>query len=144
VNWGAVGLMSFSIPPNTGDHELVSEMTFDREMILMALFPHTHLRGKASKYTAYYPDGTQEVLLDVPNYDFNWQTNYIYNEPKVLPPGTRLKVQMWYDNSEARAAYTGIDPSRTVGYGQPTTDEMMLGWIDYTWGGAAEAPSSGR
>ena len=144
VNWGAVGLMSFSLPPNTGDHELVSEMTFDREMILMALFPHTHLRGKASKYTAYYPDGTQEVLLDVPNYDFNWQTNYIYNEPKVLPPGTRLKVQMWYDNSEARAAYTGIDPSRTVGYGQPTTDEMMLGWIDYTWGGAPEAPSSGR
>ena len=110
----------------------------------MALFPHTHLRGKASRYTAYYPDGRQEVLLEVPDYDFDWQTNYIYREPKVLPAGTRLEVRMWYDNSKERGEMTGIDPSRTVGFGQPTTDEMMLGFLDYTYGGGiAEASGSG-
>ena len=80
----------------------------------------------------------------MPDYDFNWQTNYVFEEPKFIPAGTRVEVSMWYDNSAARADYTGIDPSRTVGYGQPTTDEMMLGFIDYTWSEApAEAPSSG-
>ena len=142
VHWGAVGLMGFSIPPNTPNHELVAEETFDRDVTLMALFPHTHLRGKASKYTAYYPDGSEEVLLHVPRYDFNWQTNYIYREPKTLPAGTRLEVRMWYDNSEERAAFTDIDPTETVHYGQPTTAEMMLGFVDYAY--ADTAASGGQ
>lgn len=131
VNWGAVGTMSFTIPPYAGNHEVAAEHTFSRDTLLLALFPHTHLRGKASKYTAYYPDGTEEVLLHVPEYDFNWQTNYIYEKPKRIPAKTRIKVQMWYDNSEARAERTGIDPSRTVYWGEPTTSEMMYGWMDY-------------
>ena len=90
------------------------------------------MRGKASKYTAYYPDGREEVLLHVPEYDFNWQTNYIYREPKRIPANTRIKVQMWYDNSEERAERAGIDPSRSVYWGEPTTSEMMYGWMDYT------------
>lgn len=131
VNWGAVGTMNFSIPPNTSNYEVVATQTMTEDTTLLALFPHTHLRGKASKYTAYYPSGKEEVLLHVPNYDFNWQTNYIFNEPKKVPAGTKIKVQMWYDNSETRAEYTGINPSRTVRFGEPTTDEMMFGWIDY-------------
>jgi hypothetical protein len=132
VNWGAVGNMYFTIPPNTSNYEVTAEERFPNETTLLALFPHTHLRGKASKYTAYYPDGKEEVLLHVPNYDFNWQTNYIYETPKIIPAGTRIKVQMWYDNDAERAALTGIDPNRPVRWGEPTTDEMMYGWIDYT------------
>jgi hypothetical protein len=134
VSWGAVGSNYISIPPYADNYEVVAEEVFRKATTLLALFPHTHLRGKASKYTAFYPDGTEEVLLHVPNYDFNWQTNYVFKEPKKIPAGTRIKVQMWYDNSEERAEYTGIDPSRTVRWGQPTTDEMMYGWIDYTSG----------
>ncbi len=132
VSWGAVGTMAITIPAYADNHEVVAQEVFSKETTLLALFPHTHLRGKASKYTAYYPDGTEEVLLDVPNYDFNWQTNYVFKEPKQIPAGTRIKVQMWYDNSEERAELAGIDPSRTIHFGQPTTDEMMFGWIDYT------------
>ena len=142
VHWGAVGTNRFQIPPFADNHEVVAEETFERSVTLMALFPHTHLRGKASKFIAYYPDGTQEVLLDVPRYDFNWQTNYIYAEPKLLPAGTRLAVHMWYDNSEERAALAGIDPSRTVRWGQPTTDEMMYGFVDYTYTEPDEAAGS--
>jgi mono/diheme cytochrome c family protein len=131
VNWGAVGNMSFRIPAYADNHEVVATETFRRDTIFMSLFPHTHLRGKASKYVAYYPDGKQETLLHVPAYDFNWQTNYIFKTPKLIPAGTKVEVSMWYDNSEARAERAGIDPSRTVGWGQPTTDEMMYGWIDY-------------
>jgi hypothetical protein len=143
VSWGAVGTMAFSIPPFAEEHVVRAEETLERDMLVFALFPHTHLRGRASKISAFYPDGTQELLLDVPQYDFNWQTNYVYREPKRLPAGTRLVVDMTYENSEARAAITGIDPSREVRWGQPTTDEMMYGFIDYTWLDSGEAPSSG-
>ena len=49
--------------------------------------PHMHLRGKAFRYEAVYPDGTTEMLLDVPHYDFNWQTSYRLAEPQTLPAG---------------------------------------------------------
>ena len=32
-----------------------------------------------------YPDGEYELLLSVPNYDFNWQTSYTLSEPKLIP-----------------------------------------------------------
>ena len=132
VSWGAVGTYSFSIPPNTSNFLISASETFPEDTLFLALFPHTHLRGTASKYTAYYPDGTSEVLLDVPNYDFNWQTNYVFEEPKFIPAGTRVEVSMWYDNDAKRAERTGINPNRAVRFGNPTTDEMMFGWIDYT------------
>ena len=133
VNWGAVGTMSFSIPPHTEAHEVTAVETLERDVLLFALFPHTHLRGKASIVRAIYPDGKDEVLLNVPVYDFNWQTNYIFKEPRRLPAGTKLEVRMTYDNSKARAEFTGIDPSRSVTWGQPTTDEMMYGFFDYAY-----------
>ena len=54
---------------------------------MLAMFPHMHLRGKAFRYTAIYPDGKQEILLDVPRYDFNWQNSYEFAEPKLMPAG---------------------------------------------------------
>lgn len=131
VNWGAVGTTGFQIPAYADNHKVIARETFRRDTIFLALFPHTHLRGKASKYVAHYPDGTKETLLHVPAYDFNWQTSYIYKEPKLIPAGTNVEVTMWYDNSEERAKITGIDPSRTVRWGEPTTEEMMYGWVDY-------------
>lgn len=131
VLWGAVGTQAISIPPNAESHLIVAQETFDKDTTILAYFPHTHLRGKASKYEAFYPDGTSEVLLHVPNYDFNWQTNYVLKEPKKIPAGTKIKVSMWYENTEARAEYTNINPNRYVSWGPATTDEMMYGWIDY-------------
>ena len=131
VNWGAVGTMGFAIPPYAENHAVTASERVREDSYVLALFPHTHLRGKASKYVAYYPDGREEVLLHVPHYDFNWQTNYVFKEPKFLPAGTEVEVTMWYDNSEARAKIAGFDPSRYVHWGEPTTSEMMYGWMDY-------------
>jgi len=93
-----------------------------------------HLRGLDAKYTAYYPDGTQEVLLEVPAYDWNWQANYTYKEPKEIPAGTRIDVWMTYVNTEERNEQTvlELDTTRAVQFGGPTTDEMMIGFIDYS------------
>jgi hypothetical protein len=88
-----------------------------------------HLRGKAFRYEATLPDGTTRTLLDVPRYDFNWQLAYRYAEPLALPVGTRVQATGWFDNSPNNPA--NPDPTKQVHWGQQTTDEMMLGYVEY-------------
>jgi len=121
---------TFSIPPNDGNYPVNSTYTFERDSHIVSVMPHMHLRGKDMKYTAVYPDGKEEVLLFVPKYDFNWQTSYELAEPKVMPKGTKILINAHFDNSKDNAA--NPDPSKTVHFGQPTTDEMMIGWFQYT------------
>jgi hypothetical protein len=88
-----------------------------------------HLRGKAFRYEITPPGGKTETALDIPRYDFNWQLYYRLAEPRLLAPGTVVKATGWYDNSPGNPA--NPDPKKTVRWGPQTTDEMMLGYIEY-------------
>src|SRR5205085_2320241 len=92
------------IPAGAANHEETASFTFDSDAKILSFLPHTHVRGKAFKYVAIRQDGTKEVLLDVPAYDFNWQTCYRYKEPLVVKKGTKIKVYARYDNSENNPA----------------------------------------
>jgi mono/diheme cytochrome c family protein len=130
---------NFEIPPYHKDWKVGGARTFGEDIDLLALMPHTHLRGCYAKYTAFYPDGTTELLLEVPKYDFNWQTNYSFKEIKKIPAGTRIEWEVHYDNSKENGELNGFNPAEAVRFGQPTTDEMDLGWMSYSpsKGGAA-------
>ena len=130
----AISHGAFEIPPGNGNWKVGGARTFKKDTIIMGFMPHMHLRGVAAKYTAYYPDGTSEVLLDVPKYDFNWQIAYDYKEDglKSIPAGTRVEFEMWYDNSIERATAVGYNGNRPVSFGGPTWDEMDLGWMNFT------------
>src|SRR5262249_17161176 len=97
---------------------------------LLTLMPHMHLRGKAFRYEATYPDGKKEVLLDVPHYDFGWQTNYRLAEAKFMPRGTRLDCYAEFDNSEDNL--NNPDPKVRVRLGDQTFEEMMIGFFEAT------------
>jgi mono/diheme cytochrome c family protein len=122
---------SLSVPPNTKAYTESVEHVFYRAVVIYSLVPHAHLRGKAAKFTAYYPDGHQEILLSVPKYDFNWQTTYLLKSPKLMPAGTRLVFDMTWDNSAQNPA--NPDPTRTVRWGDQTWDEMNAGWIRFRY-----------
>jgi mono/diheme cytochrome c family protein len=122
---------AFEVPPNTKDWYVVGARTFEKDIVLVNLFPHMHLRGQWSRYTAFYPDGTSEVLLETPQYDFNWQEYYYYKNPKQIPAGTRIEFEMKYDNSPERGAAAGFNSNVPVHFGGPTTEEMDLGWYTY-------------
>lgn len=89
------------------------------------LMPHMHLLGKSMKATAVLPDGTKKVLIDVRDWDFNWQLVYTPIKPIDLPGGTKLILESEYDNS-ANNRFQPNDPPKTVTWGEQTTDEMML------------------
>ena len=118
-----------SIPPGAENHEVKASRTLPADVTIYAFFPHMHLRGKAFRYEAVFPDGHSQLLLDVPRYDFNWQLSYRLAEPIELPKGTVLNLTGWYDNSKNNPA--NPDPTRTVKWGPQTFDEMMLGYIEY-------------
>jgi mono/diheme cytochrome c family protein len=119
----------FKIPAGADNHQVTAVWPLSRDIRLYTLLPHMHLRGKAMEYKAVYPDGKSEVLLKVPNYSFAWQTGYQLKTPKLLPKGSRLEVTGWFDNS-AKNKFNP-DPSKEVRHGEPTYDEMMMGFFDY-------------
>lgn len=118
------------IPPGAENHKVEALQVFSRDMKLLALFPHMHLRGKAFRYTAVFPNGKEEVLLDIPHYDFNWQNSYEFADPVVMPAGSRLRCEAWYDNSDGNPA--NPNPADTVRWGDQTWEEMMIGYFDAT------------
>jgi hypothetical protein len=122
---------SLSIPAHAKAYHGTLDHVFERDVLLYSLMPHAHLRGRSARFTAHYPDGRQEVLLSVPKYDFNWQTTYVLAEPKVLQAGTRLVLDMTWDNSAQNPA--NPDPERTVTWGEQTWDEMNVGWMRYRY-----------
>ena len=75
----------FRIPPGAADHRVTDCHTFDKDLRIMSLTPHMHLRGKPMRYIAHYPDGRAETLLYVPAYNFNWQFTYHAKKPIAAP-----------------------------------------------------------
>lgn len=119
---------SFRIPPKDANYKtsaMQPEVLPDCELLSMS--PHMHLRGKSFRYTAVYPDGDREILLDIPKYDFNWQTEYRLSERKRLPEGTRIFCEATFDNSEANL--NNPNPKAWVTWGDQTYEEMMIGYF---------------
>jgi hypothetical protein len=125
-----MGIMQqkFEIPPGADNHAVSSSYVFPADGDLYSLFPHMHLRGKSFRYTATFPDGSQEILLSVPAYDFAWQSVYRLAGPRFLPKGTRIDCLAHFDNSARNPV--NPDPSQKVTWGEQTFEEMMIGFID--------------
>lgn len=122
------GTFVINIPPNDGNASIYARRTMVYDTLLLHFMPHMHLRGKSFRYTALYPDGTKEILLDVPHYDFNWQNTYDLAEPKLLPAGTILESHAVYNNSPDNPV--NPNPETSVHFGEQTWEEMMLGFYE--------------
>ena len=134
VSWNIVGNYTFEIPPGHSNWEVGGGRIFEKDTVLLSIHPHMHYRGKDMKYTAYYPDGTEEVLLNVDRYEYEWQTNFLYSTPKILPAGTLVEVTSHFDNSETiKELVPKLNIERAVSFGAPSTDEMMNPFLSWTY-----------
>jgi peroxiredoxin len=115
------------IPANAKNHREMAEREMTKDAVIYSLLPHAHFRGKAMQFSVIYPDGTEELLLNVPNYDFNWQTTYELDEPKYIPAGTKIVHTTWWDNSAQNPA--NPDPSIEVTWGEQSFEEMLFGAV---------------
>ncbi len=119
----------FQIPAGDADHKVTACYTFPRDVDLMSYTAHMHLRGKDMTFEALHPDGRRETLVSVPNYDFNWQTEYKLARPVPVEKGTRIFITAHFDNSANNRG--NPDPTKTIRWGEPSYEEMMDGWIEF-------------
>jgi hypothetical protein len=110
------------IPPYVDNFKVVSVHSITEPITLYGLTPHLHLRGKSMRYTVTWPDGREEVLLDVPRYDFNWQIYYELEGPKHIPAGSKVTVVTYFDNS-IKNRYNPA-PEKEVWWSEQSWDEM--------------------
>jgi len=123
VRTGAMLNARFMIPAGAPNHAVEAATEILEDVTLYSMVPHTHLRGRSWEHRIVYPDGREEVLLAVPKYDFNWQTEYIFDQPPHLPKGTILKSVAHYDNSTANKS--NPDATQPVYWGDQTWEEMQ-------------------
>ena len=119
----------FRIPPGAPNHPVEASLRTPVNANVLGFLPHMHLRGKSFRYEITPSDGKTETVLEIPHYDFNWQLYYRLAQPITLPKGSVVKATGWFDNSEMNPA--NPDPKKTVRWGPQTTDEMMLGYVEY-------------
>lgn len=113
----------FTLPAGERDIAVTTELEPSRTVRIWGLLPHTHLRGTRWKYELVKPGGTKEIVLDVPRYDFNWQTYYLFATPLEISAGSKLVSTAWYDNSTANVH--NPDATKDVRWGEQTWEEMQ-------------------
>jgi len=131
---------SFMLPAGAKDVAVPAEIGFGQAVKIYGLLPHTHLRGTRWQYTLEKPDGTKETLLDVPRYDFNWQTYYLFNTPLELAPGSKIHSMAWYDNSATNKH--NPNPRVDVKWGDQSWEEMQYTGFIYSVPGRVVRPTN--
>ena len=132
---------NFVLAAGSSDTRVDAELTLKEDMLIWSVLPHTHMRGKKWEVTAIYPDGRSEIILNVPKYDFNWQTDYVFKTPLSMPKGTKIHTAAWYDNSAANKA--NPDPKKDVYWGDQTWEEMQFTAITFSLNGVPAKTNSG-
>ena len=117
------------IPPEEANWTVTGIGAFQNDALLQRLFVHAHLRGKDFTYLLTYPDGREEILLRVPDYNFDWQFPYMLEEPIAVPAGSTLKVIARYDNS--RSNLLNPAPHKEVYWSEQSWDDMFLTTASY-------------
>ncbi len=128
---------SIEIPAGAARHKETAYVEFPYDAELLAAFPHAHYRGHASNLRIRYPDGTEEMLLSLPRYDFNWQRTYAFETPIEVPAGSRLIADYIYDNSTANVSNPDADAKVT--WGEQSHEEMLFTSLSYRWKGETTA-----
>lgn len=116
-----------TIPAHDPNFEQTASIVIDNDARIHSFLPHMHFRGKYMRFYADYPDGTREELINIARYNYNWQLSYTYEEPKLVPGGTRITAVAAWDNSAQNPA--NPDPDRNVDWGNESWDEMFFGAV---------------
>lgn len=119
------------IPAGDANYTTSASRNVRDDITVLSVTPHMHLLGKDMQISATLPDGKEEKLVHVNDWDFNWQMIYGFKDPVKLPAGTQVNLTARYDNS-ADNVLNPTSPPKTVTWGEQTTDEMCIAFLFYT------------
>jgi tetratricopeptide (TPR) repeat protein len=123
-----LGPRTIDIPAGRRDYTIEDTFVLPVDVELLSVIPHAHYLAHEMLGVAVEPDGTRLELLDIPQWDFNWQDEYRLAEPLALPAGTTLTMRFTYDNSAGNPRNRSDPPLRVV-FGPRTSNEMGDLWL---------------
>ncbi len=127
----AVPARFLTVPAGNANYKVKGDLWLAQDTTLHNTTPHMHLLGKSIKVTMTPPGGETKTLVNITEWDYNWQETYFFKEPIKAPAGTRLSVEGVFDNS-ANNPRNPSTPPRTVIIGEQTTNEMCFGFLGVT------------
>ena len=130
---------NIDIPAGAADYVIEDSLTLPVAVQALGIYPHAHYLGKSIEVSATLPDGRKQWLINIPQWDFNWQDDYRYRQPLPLPAGTRIHMRFVYDNTSANPL-NPQSPPRRVKFGNRSTDEMATLTIQVMPGKADDKP----
>ena len=124
---------TFSLPPDqitTVSDTYPGAGGLPVEYSLVNVFPHMHLLGQSMKVYGIEPSLDTLKLINIPEWDFEWQDFYYFKNMQKAQIGTVLHADAVYDNTAANLSNPNIPPI-TVGAGLNTADEMLVVFLSY-------------
>ena len=118
-----VGTVDLMIPAGNANAQFTAEYTLPTNVTLLEIRPHMHLLGKSYQVRGLLPTGSEIPLINIEQWDFNWQDSYVFERPIQLPAGSKIQVIVAYDNSDNNH-HNPNTPPKTVFFGEESTDEM--------------------
>ena len=124
---------NFTIPPGNGNYQVNGEfpITLPFPVKIWFVAPHMHLLGRKMNVKMTMPGNEQKCLINIDDWDFNWQGAYQFRDPVIAPAGTKLSLSAFYDNSTANDRNPN-SPPKAVSWGEATTDEMCIAFLGVT------------
>ena len=123
--------LALNIPPGEKNYEAKVSFPVPLDVTVLHVVPHMHLLGRDMTVTTTLPDGTTKKLVNVPDWDFNWQTTYAFKDPVKIPAGSKVSLVAHYDNSTDNPRNPN-NPPRLTKWGEETTDEMCIAFFGFT------------
>jgi hypothetical protein len=127
----AVPGLFLAIPKDAANFKVAGNLWLADDCTVHTVTPHMHLLGKSIKVTVQEPGGQPFTLIDIPQWEYNWQETYHLKKPLRLKAGTHLKLEAAFDNSKDNPNNPN-NPPKQVRFGEQTTDEMCFAFLGVT------------
>lgn len=114
---------AIDLPAGAADVVVGDHFVLPVPVLVHSIYPHAHYLCRRMEAWATTPGGERRELFRIERWDFDWQDDYTYRTPLVLPQGTRIDFEYHYDNSAANPANPS-KPPRHVQLGDRSVDEM--------------------
>ncbi|MCU0442484.1 MAG: cytochrome c [Bacteroidia bacterium] len=114
------------IKANDSNFTAYINVKFHNDVSLLNINPHMHRLGKY--FIAYALTATNDTikLIEIPNWDFNWQEFYRFQKMVKIPAGSVLHAEAIYDNSASNPENPHNPPQDVLfEWGMNDDSEMM-------------------
>lgn len=116
------------VPPHKKSHNETAYFELDADGVLFGVFPHAHYRGAKARFDIFDSDNEElRTVLSLPEYDFDWQQYYMFDDPIELSAGDQIRLTITYDNSATN--FGNPNPNRAARWGYQSWQEMLYGGV---------------